>query len=199
MSNSLFDLPPDLRKRLAAELEPGERVLYAAQPDWRAEWGKLLVIGLFGLGWMSICGPMAMFTWAEALGFPVTKPGNGMGQGMSIFFSLFMIPFVLVGLGMLVTPFLGIRKSRNTVHAVTDARVINVYGGKDAGAESYKLSAINFVKRHDRKGGTGSLSIGYGVEKDSDGDARPLTLDWSGIPDAKRAEIIIREQVKWVR
>ena len=199
MSSIIPKLPADLSKRLSGELAPGERLLYAAKPDWRAEWGKLIVIALFGLGWMSICGPMAMFTWAEALGFPVTKPGKGMGQGMSIFFSLFMIPFVLVGLGMLVAPFLSIRKSRNTAHAVTDARVLNIYGGKDAGVESYKLSAINFVKRRDRRDGSGSLEIGYGVEKDSDGDTRPLTIEWTGIPDAKRAEAIIRDQAKWVR
>ena len=110
-----------------------------------------------------------------------------------------MIPFVLVGLGMLVAPFLSIRKTRNTAHAVTDARVLNIYGGKDAGVESYKLSAINFVKRRDRRDGSGSLEIGYGVEKDSDGDTRPLTIEWTGIPDAKRAEAIIRDQAKWVR
>ena len=49
--------------------------------------------------------------------------------------------------------------------------------------------AINFVKRRDRKDGFGSLSIGYGVEKDSDDDPRPLTLDWSGIPDARRGAL----------
>ena len=82
---------------------------------------------------------------------------------------------------------------------MTDARLLNVYEGKDKGAESYPFAKVNFVQRKDRRDGSGNLQIGYGVEKDSDGDPRPLTMDWTGIPDARRAEQIIREQAKWVR
>lgn len=200
MSNSLFDLPPDLRKRLAAELSPGERVLYAGQPDWRAEWGKLLAIFLFGVFWSSIAFMFFSMSLGGLLGLVPVKSGSQQaGIGLIWFMLFFSLPFVGIGLLMLAAPVLGIRKSRNTAHAVTDVRVINVYGGKDAGAESYKLSAVNFVKRHDRRDGNGSLSIGYGVEKDSDGDTRALTLDWSGIPHARRAEAIIRENAKWAR
>ena len=86
-----------------------------------------------------------------------------------------------------------------TVHALTEARLLNVYAGHGLGAESYPLSAINFIKRRDRHNGTGNLEIGYGVEKDSEGDPRPLTLSWSGIAQVRRAETLIRENAKWVR
>ena len=42
MTGDLNKLSSELRKALQSELLPGERVLYASQPDWRAEWGKLL-------------------------------------------------------------------------------------------------------------------------------------------------------------
>ena len=71
--------------------------------------------------------------------------------------------------------------------------------GKRMEIESFKLETINFIKRADHRDGTGSLKIAYGVEKDSDGDPRPLTTDWPGIPDAKRAEALIRERAKWAR
>lgn len=192
-------LPPDIQRRLHAELAPGERLLYAGQPNWRAEWGKYLIMALFGIGWMSICGPMALFIWAEALGFPVTAPGKGMPQGLAIFFALFTIPFLLIGVACLAAPFQGIRNNGRTVHAITDQRILTLTMAKAAKIDSCKLAAVNFIKRRDGSNGHGSLSIGYGVEKDSDGDARPLTQDWPGIPDVKRAEALIRDHAKWAR
>ncbi len=200
MTSDVSKLPQDLRRALTAELGPGERVLYAAQPDWRAERGKLMAIFLFGLGWSAIAFLFFGMSLGALLGIaPQQSNGKPAGFGMMLFFFLFSLPFVAIGLACLAAPFLGIRKSRNTVHVVTDARLVNIYGGRDAGAESYPLAKINFIKRRDRRNGTGNLHIGYGVEKDSDGDPRPLTTDWSGIPDAKRAEALIREQAGWVR
>jgi hypothetical protein len=192
-------LPQEVQRRLQAELAPGERLLYAGQPDWRAEWGKYLVMTLFGIGWMSICGPLAFFVWAEALGFPVSAPGKGMPYGLAIFFALFTIPFLLIGFACLAAPFQAIRNSVRTVHAVTDQRILTTTAGKAVKVDSCKLAAVNFIKRHDARNGSGSLSIGYGVEKDSDGDPRPLTQEWPGIPDVRRAETLIRENAKWVR
>lgn len=199
MSRDIAHLPVDLRKRLTAELSSGERVLFAAMPDWRAEWGQHLVVVLFGIGWMSICVPMAILVWADALGIALPNVKGGMGPGMSIFFSLFMIPFLLIGSGFLIAPILAARAARHTVHAVTDQRLINLVGGNKPKSESFKLDTINFIKRRDRKDGSGTLQIGYGVEKDSEGDPRPLTTSWPGIPDAQRAEAVIREHAKWAR
>lgn len=192
-------LPSDLQRHLNAELAPGEKLLYAARPDWRAEWVKYLAMALFGVGWMSICGPMALLIWAEAFGIPVTAAGNGMGRAMALFFSLFVIPFVLAGFAILAAPLASIRANRHRVHAVTDQRILTLTAGKKPMIESYRLQTINFIKRRDGKDGLGSLSIAYGVEKDSDGDPRPLTQDWPGIPNVKAAERLIREHAKWAR
>jgi hypothetical protein len=199
MTSSLTHLTHDQRQSLAAELAPGERVLYAAQPNWRAEWGKLAAIFMFGMFWSSISFTMFVASIGAVLGY---VPFNGQTHSgfswTTLAFFAFTLPFVAIGLGCLAAPFLGVRKSRNTVHAITEQRLVNVYAGSDKGSESYPLSRVNFMKRRDRRNGTGNLQIGYGVEKDSDGDPRPLMLDWSGIPDVKRAEAIIREQAKWV-
>ncbi len=200
MSRDISNLPAELRKALTAEIAHGERVLYAGQPDWRADWGALFAIFIFGIFWSAISFMFFGMSLGGLLGLvPFNSNGKPAGFGMNVFFFVFSLPFVAIGCAMLAAPFLGIRKSRHTVHAVTDARLINVYVGRDKGAESYPLSRVNFIKRKDRRDGTGNLSIGYGVEKDSDGDTRPLTTDWSGIPDARRAEALIREQAMWVR
>jgi hypothetical protein len=192
MSTDLAKLPEDLRRALAKELQTGERLLYAGMPDWRAGWGLLLALSLFGMAWSAIA---LLFFVHSALGLlgvsPMLSEGKPVGIGLNLFFSFFSLPFVAVGLAILTGPFFSIRKSRNTVHAITDIRLLNVYAGRDAGADSYPLSHINFIKRRDRKDKTGDLHIGYGIEKDSDGDMRPLTTEWEGIADVRRAESAI--------
>ena len=200
MSTDISKLPPGLRKALNAELADGERVLFAGQPNWRAEGGALIAILLFGIFWSAIALMLFGMSLGGLLGLvPFNSNGKPAGFGMNLFFFVFSLPFVAIGCVMLAAPLLGIRKSRHTVHAATDARLINVYTGRDKGAESYPFTKVNFVKRKDRRDGTGNLSIGYGVERDSEGDPRPLTMEWSGIPDARRAERIIRDTVNWLR
>ena len=194
MTADLYKLPADLRQALTSELQHGERVLYAGQPDWRAEWGKLLAILLFGLFWSGIAFTFLGISAASLFGIqPMTSDGKPSGLGLEIFVFCFSLPFVAIGCAFLAAPFLGIRKSRSTVHAVTDTRLLTVYGAPVGGADSYNLKIINFIKRRDHRDGSGSLSIGYGVEKDSDGDPRPLTIDWTGIPEARLAETMIYE------
>ena len=200
MSTDISKLPPGLRKALNAELADGERVLFAGQPNWRAEGGALIAILLFGIFWSAIALMLFGMSLGGLLGLvPFNSNGKPAGFGMNLFFFVFSLPFVAIGCVMMAAPFLGIRKSRHTVHAVTNARLINVYTGRDKGAESVFLPRVNFVNRRDRRDGTGNLSIGYGVERDSEGDPRPLTMEWSGIPDARRAESIIRDTAKWMR
>jgi hypothetical protein len=200
MTGDASKLSTELRKALNAELRPSERVLYAAQPNWRAEWGKLLVIFLFGIGWSGIAFSMFGMTVAAVLGYiPMHFNGEPASPWIAGLFGLFEIPFLFIGGACLLAPYLAARKSKVTVHAVTDARLLNVYVGRSHGTESYPLAKINFIKRRDHRDGTGTLKIGYGVEKDSDGDVRPLTTDWPGIPDARRAEAIIRERAKWAQ
>jgi hypothetical protein len=164
-SSDVSKLPPDLRQALNAELAEGECGLYAAQPNWRAEWGKLLIIFLFGITF-TFFG----MTVAAALGYmPMQFNGEPASPWMAGLFGLFEIPFLAIGVACLLAPYLSVRKSRGTVHAVTDARLLNVYAGRSHGTESYPLAKINFLKRRDRRDGTGTLEICYGVEKDSDG------------------------------
>lgn len=200
MNTSIANLSPDLRKRLSAELGSGERVLFVVQPDWRRERGKHAAIFFFGVFWSMIALTFLGISVGTMAGYvPVNDSSSPPSLPLMWFFFFFSLPFIAIGLGLLAAPFLGIRKTRNTAHAITDARLINVYGGKDAGAESFKLDRIHSITRRDFKDGVGSLSIGYGIEKDSEGDPRPVTTDWTGIPHAQRAEAIIREQAKWVK
>jgi hypothetical protein len=193
-------LPKNLRDAANAALQPGERILFAAQPDWRSGWFGLLMLFAFGAFWTSIAMIFFVVSSASVLGIkPMLSNGQPAGFGLSIFMVLFSLPFVAIGLGFLAAPFLAMRKARATVHLITSDRLINVTVGLDTKVESFPFKKINFVKRRSRTNGTGTLEIGYGVEKDSDGDPRPLTFDWAGIPNATQAEALIRDKAGWHR
>lgn len=98
-------------------LRPGERVLWAGRPDPRVRLapGDALAIP-FSIIWCSFVA-----FW-EASAFT---------SGAPLFFRLWGVPFVLVGLYMLVGRFVvkGWRK-RRTVYAVTDERVLVAVGAR---------------------------------------------------------------------
>jgi hypothetical protein len=197
MDGDFTKLPRHLREAVNAELAAGERILFTSRPDWRAEAGSLFFLLLFGIFWSAISlGIFGIGVGGLTGLITPMSGGRPAGTGMLAVIALFSFPFVAIGGVLLAAPFLGVRKARNTVHVITDERVLNVYVGRDKGAQSFPFSKINFVKRRDRRNGSGSLEIGYGVEHDGDGDPRPLTFDWSGIRGAKRAEELIREYMR---
>jgi len=145
------------------------------------------------VGWSAICGTFAFITGAAALGYvPFKFEGEPASPWLAAAALLFLIPFLAIGVCCLAAPLVGILKGGNTVHAITDRRLISVSAGLFKGADSYPLAGVNFIKRKDRRNGSGSLQIGYGVTHDADGDPRPLHVDWSGIPDVQRAEAAMR-------
>jgi hypothetical protein len=196
MMNDVSSLPAALRKRLNDELQRGERLLYAGRPSNNATIAGQIPVLLFAIFWCSICFPMAAMAWAPLFGVPLPLNGKPPTGGMGGFIAVFMIPFVLVGVGLLASIPYSIRRSFKTLHVVTDSRILNIFGGRRQSVESYSGQLLNFVKRHDGRHGRGSLEIAYGVERDSDGDPRPVTTHWRGIPDAKRAETAVLELMR---
>jgi hypothetical protein len=188
-------LPKEFRSRVEAALGPDESMLYAGRPDWRAEWASLLVLLLFGAFWCSITLPLLVMSVGAAIGLvPFHYNGAPASPWVAAFFSLLMLPLGGIGLVFLAAPFLGIGKSRRTVHVVTNWRILNIDCGSPGSVEFWPFSKINYVKRKDRGNGFGCLEIGYGVAYDADGDARALFTSWSGIPDVKRAEAAMKQR-----
>lgn len=201
MSGDLNKLPFPVRNAITLELMPQERVLYAAQPDWRGGTGPLLSQLLFGIGWSVIVFWLAAKTVAAAFGIAWDdKPNPDFASPSGPFvLLLFLVPFVAIGVVFLISPFRTVAESRRTVHVVTDARLLSIIAGPKPKVESITLASINFIRRRDRSDGAGNVEVGYGVETDSDGDPRPLTVNWYGIPNVKRAETAMRENARWVR
>lgn len=137
----LYALPDPLRRQVEEELEPGETVRWLGQPEpqgfvWAALFPFLFAIPwtLFSLVWM-------MAAAGVLPGFAGPAPVPGAIQMDRLGFASFGIPFVLIGIGMLTSPW-WIRRSlrrraENSAYVITDRRAIVFDAGYTDSASSH--------------------------------------------------------------
>ena len=183
MSSSYSKLAKPLRTRLQQELQPGETVIWAGTPDWRAKWRELVTISFFSLFWNAITGTFLVVAIAGVLGLVPPDKMKGMTWGVSIGLLVFVTPFVLIGAALVWHIVRELRAGSRRVHAVTDRRVLTVELGGRKPVDDRRRDEITFVRSTERDDGTGNLTIAVGVVRDTEGDPRPETLDWRGIGD----------------
>ena len=138
-------------------LDPGEKLVWTGRPrqgmylqssDW--------VAVPFSLFW---CG-FVVFWEISALRGPARSGGG------SIVFPLFGIPFVLVGLYMLVGRFFhDAWVRRNTQYAVTDRRAILLGGINSSRVTSLNLNNLREVSLVKHADGTGTVYMGQAASK----------------------------------
>ncbi|HAI13344.1 MAG TPA: hypothetical protein DCM28_16675 [Phycisphaerales bacterium] len=134
-------LPFGLQQILENELDKGETLLWLDQPDGSRMARSSLPIMLFAIPWTAFsCFWMLMAS-----------------KG-SLLFAAFGIPFVLIGLGMLSSPFWAKRAAGKTVYALTDKRAIIIAGKfKSMTVTSYRPEQLTEMDREQRADGSGSL------------------------------------------
>lgn len=171
---------------LQRALQPGERVRWAGQPaPTRAVLGSLL-LWLFFIPWTAF----AVFWMVAASGFEVptfTQPNH--------WFALFGLPFVLIGLGGLSSPFWVWRKVRRTIHVISDRRAFTLVGGRTMSVESWAPSQLDSITRTEQADGSGDLLFAT---------AGPLTAQgkgamrgFRGIANVRDAEQALRRLIEY--
>lgn len=145
---------------------------------------RSLPIVLFGIPWTAF----ALFWIAGASGFQIPEFKEG-----SDLFPLFGIPFVLVGFGMLGSPFWMMRKARKTAYVLTNNRVIIFDGGRSTTIRSFGPDRLTDLRRKQRTDGSGDLIFERKVSYDSDGDRQTTDHGFLAIPDVKMVEDMVRQ------
>ncbi len=136
---------------LAPFLDPGEKLLWSGQPRQgvRLQAGDVVMIP-FSLMW----GGFAIFWEATVLG--LVAPGGRPHAKAPVFMALWGIPFVLVGLYMIVGRFFyDAALRRKTWYGVTDRRVIILRSLFKSSVNSFdygNLANLNLVERGDHSG-----------------------------------------------
>lgn len=181
-------LPPQFEAALRPQLLPGERVLWRAQPRPSRQW-MVFLIWLFAIPWTAFA---VGWTWLASL--PLRS-----GAETGVFgwlFPMFGVPFILIGLGMLATPFRLLLRARSTVFALTDARVIRLYAGKSSRVETLPIEQVGQITAQHGADGYGRLTIATTQFIDRGRDHRTNAFTLLGVPDSARLERLLLEAVR---
>lgn len=153
-------LPDELDARVRSELDSDEQLLWVGQPRPSRFARSAIPLVVFGIPWTAF----AVFWVAGASGIlfggfggPVNGPA-GLGAFFGCF-PLFGVPFVLIGLWMLSSPYWLRRKAERTYYALTDRRAIlweaGWFGSVDV--RSYRPAQLAKLRRTEHADGSGDL------------------------------------------
>ena len=122
-------------------------------------------------------------------GFAIFWEYSAIKHGAPFFFALFGVPFVLVGLYIIVGRFFYDAKRReNTFYGLTNQRVIIISGVFSRNAKSLNLKTLSDISLTQKAGGYGTISLGsqpFGFPFTSWGMS-----SWPGMPVAPSFEMI---------
>lgn len=173
-----------LQQLIHAELHPFERIVWSSAPRPARLARRTLPTVLFGIPWTAF----AIFWIAGASGFKMPDFSHGAGL-----FPLFGVPFVLIGFGMLSSPYWAARKAAPSAYVVTNERVIifesGVFGAVTI--RSFLPHQLAEIRRVQLPNGSGDLILDKEVTTDSEGSRSTTDIGFFGIPDVKGVEMMV--------
>lgn len=185
--NQISDLPSHLQPRLRTELKSGESLVWAGQPNPDRYMKSAFKIWFFFIPWTAF----SLFWIAGALEFQLPKFDSGWGL-----FPLFGVPFLLVGLCGLGSPFWLRHKARSMIYAITDQRAMIIEGEKSITVKSYLAPDMTDIERTEHQDGSGDLILRHEPYRDSDGDRQTKRHGFYAIDNVRQVERLIEVLVR---
>jgi hypothetical protein len=174
----------ELQSRLENELEPGEKIFWSQAPVPRWFTAASIAQFLFAIPWTAF----SLFWIWGAAGFKWPDFSGPMS-----FFPLFGVPFFLIGLGLLSSPYWHYRRMKNTLYAVTDRRALVLQGGWNIHIRSFQPSMIRELDRRERRDGTGDIIFSSAMPVMVNRSNQTMTPNgFFSIEDPKTAEGFLR-------
>jgi len=181
---SATQIPQDLKERVDRELQAGERISWIDMPNPVFFTPRSKSMFIFAIPWTLF----AVFWICGAAGF--TTPDF---DEVSSLFPLFGLPFLFIGIGMLLSPLFAYYKSLKTVYAITNQRALTFEGGWSETVRSYPPSKLLNVYRKEKRDGTGDVIISFDEWHDSDGDRKTELLGFFRIREPKTVELMLQD------
>jgi len=177
------DLSMNATRLVNAELNDGEHVVWSAAPDSKRVILRTLPAVVFGIPWTTF----SVFWIYKAA---------GIGTRNDLFnsvFALFGLPFVLVGLAMLLSPYFAIRMARESAYVITNRRALVFKSGLfgRVSIDSFSPSQLENVSRTQHADGTGDVHFVKAVSHGPNNVQVMRMAGFFGVEDAKAVEDLI--------
>ncbi|HKP84987.1 MAG TPA: hypothetical protein VJZ26_02750 [Blastocatellia bacterium] len=179
----MMEMDFESQQTAQAQLEPGERLLWYGKPDPRRGLLVTIPLMLFAIPWTGF----SLFWMAAASGFAFVESEPGWDS----LFALFGVPFVLVGLGLLTSPYWLYKKAKLTVYALTNRRAMIITGHATRKIQSFAGGDIGLIERTERANGRGDVIFATVETKKNS-----QQVGFMGISDARRVERLLLDVFK---
>lgn len=174
--------PGDAQLRAQSELQSGETLYWTGTANPARAALTALPAAFFGI-------PFAGFAlfWmkgAYQASSHLSKSPNAFAKGFSVF-PLFGLPFLIIGLSIVLAPLWAYLKGRSTVYAVTNQRVMVISGGGSRTVKSFTPADIVSVEHRERADGTGDVVICTNGVMRSNNSTSQVKIALVGVPNVK--------------
>ena len=175
--------PSDAQLRAQSELQSGESIYWTGTADPARAALSALPASLFGIPFAGF----ALFWISQALRATngLSKSHNSFASGFSVF-PLFGLPFLFVGLGIVLAPLWAYLKGRSTVYAVTNQRVMIITGGSNRSVKSLTPVDILGVDHSERPDGSGDIYIMTAGVMRTNNSVSNIRATLVGVPNVKQ-------------
>ena len=177
--------PGDAQLRAQSELQSGESLYWTGTADPRRVALSALPASIFGIPFAGFA--LFWITQAyHATSAMLKSSNNAFTNGFKLF-PIFGLPFLLVGLGIILAPLWAFLKGANTVYAVTNQRVMIITGGGNRSVKSYTPADIVSVEHRERPDGSGDIAIvTNAVIRSSNNFTSQVKVALCGVPNVKQ-------------
>lgn len=177
-------LPEPLQQALRAELRPGERLVWAAQPIPASYLKRGLRKWIFFIPWtlfsLFLCAMLAPAVWS----------GDLRGQPMWLVPG---VPLLLlaIGIAFLIQPWRMRRRARSVVHAITTERALSIDVSFPPLTRSYAPAGLVHARCTGGPGDSGDLVLEAGFDRRTPIEARLYRHGFMGIAQVRHVERLI--------
>ena len=176
--------PGDAQLRAQSELQSGESLCWTgnAYPGRAAL--TALPASIFGIPFAGFA--LFWITQAYHATSAMSKTSqNSFARGFAVF-PLFGLPFLCIGLAIILAPLWAYLKGRSTVYAVTNQRVMVITGGGNRSVKSYTPADIVSVEHRERPDGSGDVVILTTGTTRTNNSVSQIKVALVGIPNVKQ-------------
>ena len=172
----MLNLPPEIQDKITRELNRGEVIVWAQQPNLEKFIKKItagsFLIWLFFIPWTAF----SLFWMAGAAGFKMPDFSH---PSFQLFFPLFGLPFLFIGIAGLAAPiwlpFFIKNKALTTAYVITNLRAFTIEGTKTVKYKSYYPDQLKNMEREEYPDGSGDIVF----IKNNNTDANTGTNNWN--------------------